>query len=316
MKTIRRLSLALVVATGLTGPAAAEVINVLWWDSTPEYGGQAPDALRQEMSDYLSGFGGGGVFASTYVGSEVAGTLATHLNTHSYDVIVFDATSSGAKFNAADLAAVQNHYASHSNLLLDGTLYIRNINYNATTDFPGPGGATGGLTANEVMQLGLRGGGIMVGTDHNCCQVDANQILQAIIPGAAFSGITYPSTDGVFYGEDLLNGGAVAIAALDVFTHWDSVPTEAIAPTGDFVDFLGNSISLFSQVDVADDPGGGVRYSYISTSWEPGEGITDVTDPEPGGSGGGNGGSVPIPGTLTLMGLCLAGLGMVRRRIA
>jgi hypothetical protein len=37
-----------------------------------------------------------------------------------------------------------------------------------------------------------------------------------------------------------------------------------------FTDINGNPVELFSQVDVADDPGGGTQFPYISTSWEPG----------------------------------------------
>ncbi|GAA0858787.1 hypothetical protein [Aliiglaciecola litoralis] len=298
MKKLMKTMLLLSSITWTTS-AFSMPFSVLWWDSTPTYGSQAADILRQEMSDYLTNFNGGGVFNSTYVSSEVPGTLATQLGSNSYDVIVFDATSQGPKFNASDLTAVQNHYASKSNLLLDGSLYIRSIAYNATTDFPGPNGALGGLTVNEINQLATRGGGIMIGTDHNCCQVDANQILSSVVPGASFSGSTIPSTDGVFYGGDMLND-AVAIAAVDVFNHWDSVPSQAIAPTGDFTDFFGNDITLYSQVDVADKPGGGPKFSYISTSWEPGSGTTDVDDDTIGGDSG-DPGQIPEPSVAALM---------------
>lgn len=288
---------AIFASAFIPATVTAAPVSVLWWDSTPEYGGQAANALREEMSDYLTNYNGGGFFDSTYMGSEVAGTLAAELNTNMYDVIVFDATSSSSKFNADDLAAVQAHYATKSNLMLDGTLYIRNITYSTETDFPGPNSAMGGLLVNQINQLATRGGGMMIGTDHDCCQVDANQVLNAVVPGASFSGFTVPSTDGVFYGNDLLNN-EVAVAAADILDHWSAVPSEAIAPTGMYTDFLNNSIELFSQVDVADQPGGGPRFSYISTSWMPGDGTTNIDDGTPGGNAGVN---VPAPGSFVLM---------------
>jgi len=300
-KLISTIGASLLVISSVQ--ANAVPYNVLWWDSTPTYGGQAPDSLRKEMSDYLTAYNGGSVFNSTYVSSETAGTLAALLATNSYSVIIFDSTSSTQKFNAADLLAIQNHYSTKSNLLLDGDLYVRSINYNATSDFPGINNSTGSLTLNEVHQLAVRGGGIMIGTDHQGYQVDANQALTSVIPTATFSGITYPSTDGVFFGSDLLND-LEPIAAADIFAHWDSIPTQAIAPTGAFTDIFGRSVNLYSQVDVADDPGGGTRYSYISTSWKPGSGTTDVDDDTPGGDGTV---SVPEPNSLVLL---LCGLGM------
>lgn len=307
-----RLTMFGLAALALSTPVHAVPFNVLWWDSTPSYGAQSPDSYRQEMSDYLAAYDGGSAFNSTYQSSETAGTLSTHLSSNSYDVIVFDATSSQAKFNAADTLAIQDHYTTKSNLMFDGSLYIRNIDYAPETDFPGPGDSMGGLLINQIYQLASRGGGLMVGTDHNCCQNDANQVVQSILPDASFSGLTNPSTDGVFYGDDLLDS-AVEIVANDVLTHWDTVPSQGIAPTGMFNDFMGNSVELFSQVDVADKPGGGPKYSYISTSWAPGEGTTDVDDETPGGSNGGAV-DVPEPGSLLLLGSGLLALFGRQRR--
>lgn len=307
MKKFVLLAASLVIAQ----PAfAAAPYNVLWWDSTPEYGGQALDSFRQEMSDSLTAHAGGSVFNSTYFSSETPGTLATHLLANTYDVIIFDATSGSAKFDAADIAAVQAMYGSgKNNLLLDGTLYIRSISYNASTDYPGINGSSVALTINEAFSLAKRGGGIMIGTDHNCCQVDANQILNGLVPGASFSGITYPSIDGQWNGTELLSG-LVPVASADIFAHWDSVPTQAIAPTGGFLDFLGNSITLFSQVDVADDPGGGPKFSYISTSFDVSGGSVIITDPNPPGDPG----AVPEPATWMLMMVGFGAIGGLMRR--
>jgi hypothetical protein len=312
-----RLTIASLLAGAVFSASAfaADPYKVLWWDSTPDYGGQAPNALRQEFSDYLNSYNGGSVFSSTYVGSETMGTLATHLASNSYDVIVFDATSYSAKFNASDISAVQNFYSGgKKNLLLDGTLYIRSINYNSTSNFPGINDSSGKLTVNEVFSVASRGGGIMIGTDHSGFQVDANQILNGILPSTNFTGITYPSTDGLFYGGDLLSSKA-AVAAVDIFNHWDSIDTQAIAPIGARTDFNGASLTLYSQVDVADIIGG-PKYSYISSSWKPGSGTTVVTDPNPGGNGGDNGGGNRVPdtaGTLGLLGLALAAVASLRR---
>jgi cysteine-rich repeat protein len=253
------------------GVAAAAPAKVLWWDITEEFGGQAPNALRQAMADHLETIDGGAAFDATYVDATTPGQLAAHLAANSYDVIVFDATrfdSTPSTLDAGDLAAVKTFYDTHPNVLLDGVLYIRSIVFNATTVYPGPNGAMGGFTANEVHQLATRGGGVMIGTDHDCCQLEPNKILQAMIPSAGFSGNTSPSVDGQFNGNDLLTS-KVVVSVFDVFTHWDSVPSEAITPTGMFTDAFGDDVTLFSQVDVADDPGGGPKFAYVSTSWSP-----------------------------------------------
>jgi hypothetical protein len=290
--------------------AQAAPVSVLWWDSTPDYGGQAPNSYRQQMADALTAFNGGASFAATYVGSEVAGTLATHLSGNSYDVVVFDATSFSPKFDTADLDAVKAMYAGgKKSLMLDGILYIRNIVYSADTLFPGPGGALAGLLINQVAAIAEAGGGFLVGTDHQGYQEDANQIVRALVPGAAFTGITSPSTDGVFFGDTLLNG-PVPIAANDVLTHWSAVPSQGIAPTGLFDDFLGDEIELFSLVDVADTIGG-PRASFVSFSVKPGDRETDVDDDTPGGGGVA---PVPVPAAALLLGSALFGLGAFGRR--
>lgn len=296
----------------LNAKAEAASFSVLWWDSTAWGNGLFADPLRQEMSDFISDLDDGELFSSTYISSKTPGAFATHMTSNSYDVIVFDTGNrETVVFNEADRAALQAHYSNNSNLMLDGTFLIRNLNYVPATDFPGPNGALGGLLANQVYQVAARGGGIMIGNDHYVHQSDGNMILSAIVPDAAFSGLTNPSTDGVFYGTDLLNSIA-SVAPADVFTHWSSIPNQGITPTGDFTDFLGNPITLYSQVDVADQPGGGPKHSYISTSWQPGSEITSITDQKPPEHK-----SVPEPSSvlgLLLLGTCGAAGSLLKRK--
>lgn len=152
----------------------------------------------------------------------------------------------------------------------------------------------------------------MIGTDHNCCQTDANAMLNALIPGASFSGVAAPSTDGVFYGAQLLNN-LEATAPINVLNHWSTEGSQGIPPTGDFLDFLGNSVTLYSQVDIASFIGG-PRTARISTSWQPGAGSIGVGDDEPPPPDDGGGTTVPEPGVLALLGIGLLGMLTTRRR--
>jgi hypothetical protein len=79
------------------------------------------------------------LFNSVYVSSEPSGTLAPYLaDNEAFDVIILDDTDGGRipNFDVDDLAALRDFYETKSNLVLDGTLYIRNINFNSFTDFP------------------------------------------------------------------------------------------------------------------------------------------------------------------------------------
>ncbi|MDB9516211.1 PEP-CTERM sorting domain-containing protein [Roseofilum reptotaenium CS-1145] len=262
--------------------ANAAQFSVLWWDTTP-VNPWINSELRQEMSTFLDDFGGGNLFDTTYVSHRTSGGLQAHLASNSYDVVVLDSFynppySPAFPFDSADQEALKQHYAQKSNLILDGTLSIRSLQAIPETDFPGPNNAFGNFTVNQIYELATQGGGIFIGTDDYTVQRDGNYMLEALFPGqpARFSGLRNPSTDGVFYGSDLLNN-QVAVSPNDIFTHWSAVPSQGVAPTGDFIDFLGNPVTLYSQVDVADKPGGGQKYSYISTSWKPDDCKTDVT---------------------------------------
>ena len=254
------------------GPALAQggPARVLWWNANPDEGHFKVGAHREAMADYLDAFGGGGMFSVDYGVQGRGGQLAQALSGRGYDVVILDATDRRSRFDAADLESLKGHYAAgHSALMLDGTLNIRNLNHNETTAFPGVGGATAALLVNQVAGLAARGGGILIGTDHDMFQTAANAALSALVPGARFEGLTNPSTDGEFVGRALL-GERVPVTPRDLLLHWQSIPNQGETPVGTFTDFLGRPVTFPALGEAADKPGGGAKRPSLSASFAPG----------------------------------------------
>jgi hypothetical protein len=254
----------LLTALVVLAPSTDAQYAVLWWDNTPEWGSSFPDSQREEMADHIDGFT---EFDCTYVSSEIAGELALELAANSYDVIIFD-SAGYLTFDAADRAAVTTHYATKPHLLLDGSFSINASNIATLPTFPGPGDSTAGLLMNEVWQVAVHGGGMVIGTDHFGFSDPANDVLDQCVPAADFTGATLPSADALFHGTDLVST-FVNYSPYDLFPGWWGYNSQGIAPTGSFVDVFGNDVTLYSQLDVADAPGGGTQLCYISTSWPP-----------------------------------------------
>ena len=272
------------VSLVLAGTAGAEATRVLWWDGSPVYSGSTGPRDRERMANYIGGFDGGGTYDASFKTSTRRGDLAQTLANAEYDILIFDVTTTTSNFNSADLDALRAHYQSgHRALMLDGTLYVRNIRPSALTVFPGPNGASAALLMNQIRALKDAGGGILIGTDHDEYQVGANALLRAILPKARFSGTTNPSRDGDFLGKTLLNA-AVPVRPLDILRHWEEIPSQAEAPVGQFTDFLGNPVTLHTLVETSNKPGGKKKRPYISASFPPGEGRTAIdsdTAPKP-----------------------------------
>ncbi|MDJ1177096.1 PEP-CTERM sorting domain-containing protein [Roseofilum capinflatum] len=319
-RTVKRVALGVTSVVlcwsglNLYAKANAAQFSVLWWDTTASQTGINIEH-RQEISSFLDDFDGGDLFDTTYIFHPTSGGLEAHLASKSYDVVVLDSFynppySPDFPFDLADREALKQHYTQKSNLMLDGSLAIRSLGSYPQADFPGPNNALGNFTVNQVYALATRGGGILMGTDHYTVQEDVNYMLDGLFPDqpAKFSGSTIPSTDGIFYGADLLNS-AVVVSPNDIFAHWDAIPTQGVAPTGDFIDFLGNPVTLYSQVDVANKPGGGQKYSYISTSWKPDECTTAVT----GTSSACNPEKVPEPSAVLAL-FAVGGVGSLLKR--
>lgn len=252
-------------------PGQTRFSRVLWFNAMPDYGSEVSTRHRQSMADYLDQYDGGQLFDVTYTRNLKGGGLAAALQGGQYDILILDTANRRQRMNAQDFQALQQFYQSGRRaLMLDGSFAIRNINHNPTTRFPGRNGSSAGILVNQLAALAQRGGGILIGTDHNIWQVNANAALGALLPGAQFKGTTNPSTDGDFIGVTLI-GGRESVKAVDLLRHWESVPNQGEAPVGTFQDFMGQQVVLYSLVETADKPGGGRKRPYISASYFPGD---------------------------------------------
>lgn len=248
-----------------------QITRVLWFSGMPDIGRDFTSRHRQKMADYLGQYGDGKVFTVTYTRNLSGGGLAAALRGGQYDIVILDMANRRKRVNGADLQALQQFYqAGNRTLMLDGSFAIRSFSHNPTTNFPGRNGSSAAILVNQLSAMAQRGGGILIGTDHNIWQVNANAALAALVPGAQFRGTTNPSTDGDFIGVTLI-GGRESIKALDLLRHWESVPNQGEAPVGTFQDFTGQQVVLYSLVETADKPGGGRKRPYISASYFPGD---------------------------------------------
>lgn len=255
-------------------------VRVLWWNGMPDYPPAMFDHHRRDMASYVDSFGGGEVFSVQYEASQRGGHLAAAIGRVEYDILVLDIVTSRAQLNNADTAALQQFYRSgKTGLMLDGSFWIRSTKIKPVTRFPGENGGTGGMTINQLTLLAEAGGGILIASDHNQWQANSNRALQAILPQAQFRGKTNPSTDGAFIGNALL-AKRVPVTARDILRHWEAVPDQGEAPVGQFTDFLGRPVTLYSMVETADKPGGGRKRPYISSTVFPGAGQTAIDSNE------------------------------------
>ena len=253
-----------------------QTTRVLWWNGMKIYRNETYPKDRELMANYLQSYAGDSRFLVEYVRDLNPGALAGQLARGAYDVLVLDITDNTVRLNQSDLAALQSFYASGRNaLMLDGSFLIRNMPVRKPVTFPGPNGSSGKLLVNQVVALARRGGGILLASDHNVFQPNSNAALNALLPGAAFTGRTRPSTDGDFIG-DILLGSEVVVAAKDVLRHWEAIPNQGEAPVGQFTDFLGRPVTLYSLVETADKPGGGRKRPYISANFDPGQRRTAI----------------------------------------
>ncbi len=257
--------------------ASAQPVKVLWWDVSLNESRNKPQN-RQRMAQYLEQYQGGSRFDVDYVFGPRRGAFAQHMAANpGYRIIVVTAANDNRVFNRADQDAFRSFYASgRKTLMLDGTLGIRNSDVRQRTQWPGANNSSANMLVNQMEALRRSGGGLLIGTDHGRFQASANQALQAILPRAQFSRVTNPSRDGQFFGEVLL-AEARPVRPFDMLRHWEAIPNQGQAPVGNYTDFLGGSVRLYTLVEASDKPGGGPRRPYISSTINPGQARFDIT---------------------------------------
>ncbi|WP_425092555.1 hypothetical protein [Tropicimonas sp. S265A] len=259
-------------------PVAAEPIRVLFVNGTQD-SGVSRNSLRQEMSDWLNSAENDGAFASTFVRFRGRGALASALEAHPQtEVLILDLANTVSQVSQSDIQALQQYYAGGKRVvMMDASFGIRSLRISGTpeVDFPGAENSSGALLANQIKAIHDAGGGTLIGTDHDVWQVPANAAARALLPDARFRGTTNPSTDGQFLGDVLLTGHT-SVKPITLLRHWESVPNQGEAPVGNFTDFTGTPVTLYSLVEAADKPGGGRKRPYISASFNPGDARYDI----------------------------------------
>lgn len=256
----------------------AEPMRVLWWDVSLNEPRNKPDN-RQQMARYLEAYKGGTRFDVEYRFEPRRGAFARHVAANpGYRIIVVTAANNNLVFNGDDTEAFRAFYASGKRtLMLDGTLGIRNSDVRALTKWPGAGNSSANMLVNQLEAIRQTGGGLLIGTDHGKFQRSANAIVSALVPQARFTRITNPSRDGQFFGE-LLLAHSEAVKPLDMLRHWEAIPNQGQAPSGSFVDFMGQPVTLYTLVEASDKPGGGPRRSYITATIDPGGKRFDIAE--------------------------------------
>ncbi len=260
-------------------PVTAEPMRVLWWDVSLDERSNKP-ANRQRMARFVDGYQGGSRFDVVYKFEPRRGAFARHMAANpGYGIVVVTAANNNRVFNRNDQEAFRTFYASgRRTLMLDGTLGIRNSDVRQRTKWPGVNNSSANMLINQMEALRKSGGGLLIGTDHGQFQASANLAVRAILPQAKFSRVTNPSRDGAFLG-DLLLAEAAQVKPLDMLRHWEAIPNQGQAPVGQFTDFLGRGVTLFTLVEAADKPGGGPRRPYISSTINPGAQRYDIASP-------------------------------------
>ena len=264
-------------------PIAKSLDKILYLNSTRGHASNY-GSFREPIADTLDDYKRNTVFDVDFIQTHIPGNLADWLNSKPlgyYDQIWFDTTVlSSPLLDSNDLLAL-NTWAENKQpeFILDSSFFARNrarYIHGKPVDYLTASSAS--ATINQALALQEAGGGIFIGTDHNCCTNTANQILGNFGFDGFFTGSYNITSNASFVGDLFFDPEPVGS---DFFTnHLAGLSTSSV-PVGTHVlnENGGNrTIEIYEQL-YSYSPG---KVVHVGASFR-----TDLESvPEPGAVGG------------------------------
>ncbi len=301
MKYLRSCSRFVLVSLSFLGLSlsSAQAANILF-AHVGNYGQYVDDG--NIIASYLSN--GGHSVTTRFLDAAIYNDYASFDQVFVYDLY------SGSDINAnqmANYSGIANWYndlpEEDQNLILDGRIISSAPFWTNANSMP----SEEAWIQNYAAQLDLRGGGLMLGTDHSAFQSGINQINAQINVGL-FNGFfgSFPTSQAVVDSESPLFIAGLDPCRADATTNCiNDNSTTGFVPTGDQangqtltpVAFHGNALDAWDFAAVSSTMGS----ITFGTCGEPGQ---PPCTPE-----------VPVPAAVWLFGTALVGLvGLNRRR--